>query len=159
MHVGLDRSARSGSGTAADSRRTPADADALSTSSICGASMTILVAFPAAILMVLESIVMLLPLLSVISSVPPSSSSTILWPLLVFRTFLRGLRRFGNGAARVPGAGPDRIAEIAALEFDPDAGADIGHREEALLARAAIGKGGQRPAGLFIAQQRAAPWP
>src|SRR5262245_42464737 len=43
----------------------------------------------------LESIVMLLPLLSVSSSVPPSSSSTSLWPLLVLSTFLAGVADSG----------------------------------------------------------------
>src|ERR1700755_1040802 len=59
---------------------------------------------------------------------------------LGFENFLTGLRRFGNRAARVPGAGPDRITQIAAFELDPDACVDVGHGVETLLAFAAIDK-------------------
>src|SRR6185295_3746192 len=70
-----------------------------------------------------------------------------------FENLLTGLRRFGNGATRVPGAAPNRITEIAAFELNPNSRIDVGYCVQTLFAFAAIDKSRQGPSCFFVAEQ------
>ena len=94
-----------------------------------------------------------LPFWSSTVIVPPSTSSRIFWPALVTMR-QHAARGVGGLLAVVPvAADPDRIGDVAALELDPDAGADLGQEGEAHV-RAGKRHAGPRPAGGLVAEHR-----